>query len=271
MFVRINDVQYYVNIEGEGPPLLLLHGFTGSTETWEPFVKDWKKTFKLIRVDILGHGASDSPVDPDRYSIERVSQDFISLLDELGIEQTSILGYSMGGRLAITMAVLHPERVSSLFLESSSPGLEAIEERVNRMEKDEALANQIEQEEMTSFVDYWEKIPLFAGQRTLPEELRIHIRNERLKNSTIGLANSLRGMGTGKQPSFWTRLQTIKIPVLLMAGSDDQKFCTIAEKMHKSMPNSEIKIFFGAGHAIHVEQPQIFGKIVTKTIDNWKD
>ncbi|MED4974325.1 alpha/beta hydrolase, partial [Geobacillus thermoleovorans] len=151
-----------------------------------------------------------------------------------------------------------------LVLESSSPGLETEEERRARREADEALARKIETEGVRAFVDDWEKIPLFATQQTLPDPVRAAIRRERLRHTATGLANSLRGMGTGVQPSFWERLGELAMPVLLVCGERDEKFCRIAAQMHERLPNSELICVKGAGHAIHVEQPGIFAKIVSE-------
>jgi len=213
-------------------------------------------------LDILGHGKSDSPQDPLRYSIEQVAADLKEILKKLKIKKTHILGYSMGGRLALTFAVRYPQNVSSLILESSSPGLE------KRIKKDEALANFIVKEGVEVFVDYWQKLPLFFTQQSLPINTRETIRNQRLNNNTIGLANSLRGMGTGKQPSWWDYLNLLNIPIYIMVGEKDAKFCQIANKMIKKLPNAKTMIVEKTGHAIHVENQDFFGKMI---IDFLKD
>ncbi|HHY72588.1 MAG TPA: 2-succinyl-6-hydroxy-2,4-cyclohexadiene-1-carboxylate synthase [Bacillus bacterium] len=263
MFINVNDVNYYVKVIGHGEPLLLLHGFTGSLETWDPFVEEWSRSFTLILVDIIGHGRTDHPEDFRRYDIEKVACDLKGILQHLEITKTSVLGYSMGGRLALSFSILYPEHVLSLILESSSPGLEKEVERLTRSENDNLLANQIEREGIRAFVDYWGKIPLFSTQeKKLSEEEKQAIRAQRLQNSSVGLAGSLRGMGTGVQPSWWDKLSEVRKPVLLLAGELDEKFCHINQEMHKRLPNSKIFIINDAGHAIHVEQRELFGKIV---------
>lgn len=263
MFIKVNGINYHVNVIGEGEPLLLLHGFTGSQLTWSKFLEIWGQSFQLILIDIIGHGKTDHPEDFTRYSIEHVCEDVRSILNKLGIKRTNILGYSMGGRLALSFSILHPESVLSLILESSSPGLGSAEERQNRQHSDSLLAQRIEQDGIEKFVDFWEKIPLFSTQEErLSDEQKQAVRSERLLNSSIGLANSLRGMGTGVQPSWWGKLASVDRPVLLLAGELDKKFCMINQEMHKHLPNSIILIVNDAGHAIHVEQPEFFGKIV---------
>lgn len=263
MFIRLNDVNYHVQIAGEGEPLLLLHGFTGSLNSWNSFIDEWGKHFRLILVDIIGHGKTDHPEDFNRYSMQHVVDDLVDLLARLEITKTNILGYSMGGRLALSFAILHPDRVHSLILESSSPGLLLEKERLERAKRDRALADRIEMEGIEAFVDFWKKIPLFQTQeRKLSEDKKLELRAERLSNSEIGLANSLRGMGTGVQPSWWNSLSKLYIPVLLLVGELDEKFYIINKKMEISLSNADLIVIQDAGHAIHVEQPEIFGKII---------
>jgi 2-succinyl-6-hydroxy-2,4-cyclohexadiene-1-carboxylate synthase len=265
-----NNVQLNVEIAGEGEPLLLLHGFTGSVETWKPFIPYWSNDLKLIMVDVIGHGNSDIPEDPDRYTMERAAGDLANVLDYLDIAKIHLLGYSMGGRLAISFAILFPDRVKSLALESSSPGLQTLQERQDRVKKDRALAERIEREGIKAFVDFWERIPLFASQRELPESFQDNIRKQRLQNNPIGLSNSLRGMGTGRQPSWWEQLTALTIPVLLLVGEKDIKFCSIAEQMDNLLERAKIYKVPQSGHAIHVEQPRIFGTIVSEFLQNQK-
>jgi 2-succinyl-6-hydroxy-2,4-cyclohexadiene-1-carboxylate synthase len=265
MNILVNGVSYHVEQYGNGEPLLLLHGFTGSMETWKPFLPYWQE-FRLILVDIIGHGLTDSPHDPARYEIEQVAADLDTLLRHLHVEDVHVLGYSMGGRLALTFAILYPHRVRKLMLESSSPGLKTEQERRKRRENDETLAREIEQYGVAAFVEKWEKLPLFASQKCLPSSVQEEIRKERLKNNKTGLANSLRGMGTGRQPSWWNRLPKVNIPTLLICGEWDEKFCRIAEKMKEHLPHCKMATVSQAGHAIHVEQREIFAKIVSEFI-----
>lgn len=268
MRLAINGISYHVEVKGSGAPLVLLHGFTGSVETWKPFVNDWKDSFTLILIDIIGHGKTDSPIAYSRYSMEHSVEDVVAILDVLEIDKVNLLGYSMGGRLALSIAAAYPNRICKLLLESSSPGLRTNAEKQARIISDTKLANDILAKGVTSFVNYWESIPLFISQKNLIEAQRLHIRNERLGNNPTGLANSLKGMGTGSQPSWWEHLKTLHFPVLLLCGSLDQKYCQIAGEMNNCLPNSTIYQIDDAGHAIHVEQPKIFGKIVSEFFKN---
>lgn len=262
MRIQVNGIGLNAEVSGDGPPLLLLHGFTGSARSWDRFVPAWRERHRVIAVDLIGHGESDAPGDAARYTMEHAAGDLAAVLDALEIEAAAVLGYSMGGRTALSLAALHPERVSALLLESASPGLRTREEREARMRQDEALAMRIEQEGIEAFVQYWENIPLFQSLQSMPEELRLRLRAQRLRNSAQGLAHSLRGMGTGRQPSWWDELARLPMPVLLTAGEWDEKFVGIARLMEAAIPRSAFVPVQRAGHMVHVEQAEIFDKII---------
>ncbi|GGH86034.1 2-succinyl-6-hydroxy-2,4-cyclohexadiene-1-carboxylate synthase [Pullulanibacillus pueri] len=262
MIINVHGIDYAVEVKGEGDPLLLLHGFTGSKKTWAPFTSQWSKRYKTIAIDIIGHGETASPEDVAYYSMESVARSLNEILQTLGIEQTHLLGYSMGGRLALYFALHYPRVVMNLILESASPGLTSPVERNTRIENDHRLAERIISEGVGAFVAYWEKIPLFATQENLPEHVTSAIRKERLDQKAIGLANSLRGMGTGQQPSLWEALPTFRHSVLMVVGARDQKFVNIAERMKQCFEKSKIIVVPHVGHAVHVEDSIKFAKIV---------
>ncbi|MEH7387536.1 2-succinyl-6-hydroxy-2,4-cyclohexadiene-1-carboxylate synthase [Bacillus sp. JJ1521] len=268
MFISSNGSTYHVKVVGEGEPIVLLHGFTGSLTTWDQTTEILKNHFQCVLIDLIGHGDSDSPDNFARYQIDKVVNDIIHILNTLEIPIAHIAGYSMGGRVALATAILYPTRVVSLILESSSPGIKTEEERAARRKSDDQLADRIDKEGIIKFVDYWENLSLFASQKALPKEKQLKIRKERLENNPVGLANSLRGMGTGVQCSYWNRLDEIQFPTLLLCGELDQKFCKIAEEMASSIQNAKVEKIVEAGHAIHVEQPQIFGKIINEFVSD---
>lgn len=267
MNMIIDGIRYNVEISGEGFPFLLLHGFTGDASTWFPFAPLWGKRSKLIIPDIIGHGKTATPEDLVRYKIESAAHDLKGILDELKIEKVDILGYSMGGRLALTFTLLFPERVRKLILESASPGLLTESEREPRRLKDAELAQFIKDKGIERFVDYWENIPLFETMKRLPENITAEIRKQRLTNSPTGLSNSLLGMGTGSQPSWWESLDRINHEVLLVTGELDEKFCGIAKNMIKNLKNGKWIVVENSGHANHVEDSEKFGTIVSDFIN----
>ncbi|MBC1980268.1 2-succinyl-6-hydroxy-2,4-cyclohexadiene-1-carboxylate synthase [Listeria welshimeri] len=263
----VNGQTYYVTntVNGEKPVLLMLHGFTGSNKTFQESITHLEEHFSIVAPDLLGHGKTDSPDEIARYSIERIVDDLVTILQELKIMQCFVLGYSMGGRVATAFASAHPEMVRGLFLVSSSPGLAQKDLQESRVQADNRLADMLESEGIRSFVDYWEKLALFASQEVLSDELKKRIRLERLAQNPNGLAMSLRGMGTGKQPSYWNHLADFTFPVLLMTGSLDKKFEKIAQEMQQLIPNSTHVTVQNAGHAVYLEQPNIFLSQLT----NW--
>lgn len=264
----IDGVRYNVEKHGNGFPLILLHGFTGDTTTWDPYYEALGTQTKCYAVDIIGHGKSDSPGEIERYRMMSVVDDLFLLMEKLGIAKADILGYSMGGRLALSLAQKYPAKVRKLILESTSPGIKEAEERKVRVQNDEKLAAFIEEQGITDFVDYWETIPLFKSQESLSKAIKDRIREQRLKNSQRGLANSLRGMGTGMQPSWWEDLESLEIETLLLTGSLDEKFCGIARQMSEKLPRCRWETIEGSGHAIHVEDPEKFVTIVKGFLSN---
>ena len=245
------------------PTLVMLHGFTGSAAGWGTQLDTLAAYgLRVIALDLLGHGQSAAPADPQRYTIEHCQQDILAVLQKLGVNkgQAILLGYSLGGRIALYTAFSGYLR--ALILESASPGLQDPAEREQRRLSDEALAASIERNGIPTFIERWENLPLFASQKSLPLERRKELHKQRLQNSVTGLAQSLRGVGTGAQPSLHTRLPTLHIPVLLIAGELDTKFTTIARHMAQSLPQAQLYIIPAAGHTVHLERPQAFTSLV---------
>jgi naphthoate synthase len=245
----------HVADRGSGPPLLLLHGFTGSGRVWDWLAARLATSYRVISPDLLGHGQSPAPTDPESYRTEPCLDDLLAVLDERDIRRTFCLGYSMGGRIAHALALRHPQRIAGLILESASPGIADADQRAARQRADEELALRIERQGVEAFVDEWMKQPLFASQRILSVDRQTNARAIRHANTATGLAGSLRGVGTGAQPSYWDRLGELQIPTLLIAGELDAKFRDIAGEMAARIPNSQLRIISDAGHATHLENP----------------
>ncbi|MBC2128822.1 2-succinyl-6-hydroxy-2,4-cyclohexadiene-1-carboxylate synthase [Listeria marthii] len=263
----VNGQHYYLknSLSGDKPVLLMLHGFTGSSETFQNSISHLKEWYNIVAPDLLGHGKTASPEEVARYSIQEICADLAEMLHQLKIAKCFVLGYSMGGRVATAFAAAYPEMVRGLVLVSSSPGLRQADVRASRVQADNRLADRIETEGITSFVDYWENLALFTSQSVLPDEQKKRIRSERLAQNPHGLAMSLRGMGTGKQPSYWDKLAGFTFPVLLITGALDEKFEKIAQDMQQLLPNSTHVTVQEAGHAVYLEQPNIF----SSQLNNW--
>ena len=268
MMVDVAGIRFHLDVSGEGFPLVLLHGFTGDSSTWASFFDKWGSHSRLIVPDIIGHGKTESPEDLNHYQIESMAHSLNTILEKTGVHQIDLLGYSMGGRLALTFAVMFPNRVRKLILESASPGLETESEREIRRMNDAKLAKFIVEEGLNSFVNYWEDISLFKTMKRLPASVQNNIREQRLRNSPQGLANSLLGMGTGSQPSWWKELGGLNCEVLLLTGEEDIKFGRIAESMAAKIMDVKWMVVQNSGHAIHVEESEKFGTIVSDFLSN---
>ena len=263
----------YLNMEmtGNSRPILAIHGFTGNLSTWDLLSETVRSEYSVISLDLLGHGSSDAPTVPELYGIESTVGALAELMDKLGFRRVHWLGYSLGGRVALAAALLLAERTLSVTLVSASPGLATLGERAERIHRDEELAGKIETEGIEAFVDYWEALPLWASQVRLPEETRQKLRLQRLANNSVGLANSLRGIGIGAQPSFHELLSELRVPTLFIAGAEDEKFASIAQEMHCAVMNSRLCIVPKSGHTVHLEQPLLFNQIILGFLRTVKD
>ncbi|MHB0947525.1 MAG: 2-succinyl-6-hydroxy-2,4-cyclohexadiene-1-carboxylate synthase [Gemmatimonadaceae bacterium] len=244
------------------PPLVLLHGFTGSGESWAELAAALRDRWSILTVDLPGHGRSSAPADPARYALPRLADDLARVLDELALDRVALLGYSMGGRAALHFALRHPARLRALVLESTSPGIEEPGARAARVAADESLAASIEREGLEPFVSRWEQLRLWDSQRTLPDAARDRLRAQRLAGSARGLAASLRGAGAGAESSVLDRLAAITAPVLLVAGALDEKYAALAQLMAAQLPWSRLEVVEAAGHAVHLERPAAFARLV---------
>lgn len=256
----VNGMEYRVRSAGRGPTLMLLHGFTGTGEAWSPFMSALAENWRVIAPDLPGHGGTDAPEDIERYTMAGCVADLAVLLDEMveargGDGRVVVVGYSMGGRVALHFARAYPERVRGLIVESANPGIRDEAERRARLEQDEQLARFLEKEGVAAFVERWENIPLFASQARLSFEKRERLRQRRLQQAAAGLAGSLRGMGAGVAESLWDELSGFAVPTLLLAGELDEKYCRIVGETAAFVPGAKLVVVPDAGHAVHFERP----------------
>lgn len=261
-FFEVEETRYHFVVAGSGEPLLLLHGFTGCAANWQDGMRRLDNKRRVFAIDLPGHGQTRAPNDVAQHALPFIAKQTSAFIDAVIGEPVHLLGYSMGGRLALCVALNHPDCIKTLLLESASPGLAAEAERQARIASDEALAQRIERDGIERFVDEWERLPLFASQRQAPEEARRRLRKLRLQNDPAGLAHSLRGMGTGAQPPLWDRLHEWAKPALLITGALDTKFVEINRQMAQRMTNATHHIVANAGHAVHFEQPETYTTLV---------
>jgi 2-succinyl-6-hydroxy-2,4-cyclohexadiene-1-carboxylate synthase len=231
--------------------IVFLHGFMGSSADWQKATTALEGRHRCIAVDLPGHGASTG-LRPEAYTIGGAARALLGLLDDLDVERPVVAGYSMGGRLALYLALRHPDRCAGLFLESASPGLEDAGERTARRASDEQRATRLEGGDLRGFLHDWYRQPLFAPLAR-DEDLLHRTIEERLRNDPAELAKSLRGMGTGSQPSLWGELPGLRVPALAVAGELDEKFVGISRRMASLSPQIRAAVVPGAGHNVHAE------------------
>lgn len=240
------------------PVLALLHGFAGDGTAWAPVREGLRSLGPTLAIDLIGHGKSPAPDDPRRYRMEACLDDLEAVLKGLGIPAAWWVGYSMGGRTALQLAVHKPHLVRGLVLESATAGIASPIEQGERRKADEALAQSILTEGMEAFVEQWLNQPLFEGLKRLPEEQLAAERERRVRQRPEGLAQSLRGMGAGAMQPVWERLSEIDVPALAIAGEDDEQFCRLAGRLALAIPGAQMLRIPHAGHMPHTENPRLF-------------
>jgi 2-succinyl-6-hydroxy-2,4-cyclohexadiene-1-carboxylate synthase len=230
--------------------LVLVHGFTQTSRSWDPLVADLAGDHEVVALDAPGHGRAG---DVDLDLVEGGAW-----LAATGGRATYV-GYSMGGRLCLHAALADPDAVHGLVLISATGGVDDVGEREARRAADEALADRIEAIGVPAFLDEWLAQPLFTGLSPAAQG-----RAERLDNTAAGLATSLRRAGTGTQEPIWDRLRELSIPTLVVAGALDEKFVALGRRLAETIPAAELAIVDGAGHTVHLEQPVAFLAILRR-------
>jgi 2-succinyl-6-hydroxy-2,4-cyclohexadiene-1-carboxylate synthase len=241
--------------EGDGRAVVLLHGFTGSTATMAGLAEALRsRGCRTVRVDLPGHGRSTGSAEPADYALDRVTDRLAATIAGL-TRPVDLLGYSMGGRVALAYALDRTSDLRTLVLIGASAGLADPAERSERRAADDALAQRILDEGLEAFVDRWMAQPLFASQERLGPQHRRAARAQRLDNDPAALAACLRGLGTGSQLALHERLPSLALPVAVVTGERDEKFSAVAEEMVTSLPDAVHIAVEGVGHAPHVEAP----------------
>lgn len=234
--------------------LVLLHGFAGTGRTWDGVVAALDaERYTALAPDLRGHGFASglAPVGFDEVVADvlaRVPQRF------------SLCGYSMGGRIALHVALAAPERVERLVLVSTTGGIEGVRARAERREADERLAREIEQEGLEAFAGRWLAGPLFAGDPPYAQRLA---RDDIARNEPAGLAAALRGIGTGSMTPFWDRLAELGMPAQVVVGEHDPKFHALGERLTAALPHARLTVIPGSGHALPRVAPQALATAIT--------
>jgi 2-succinyl-6-hydroxy-2,4-cyclohexadiene-1-carboxylate synthase len=235
--------------------LVFLHGFTQTRQSWRRTVAALGGRYRALTPDLPGHGQA----------AERRPASFAACaayVRALAHDEFMLVGYSMGGRIALFTALMLREHVRRLVLVGVSPGIADAAEREERRRADEALAERIEAVGIDAFAVEWGAQELFAGQDA---RVAAAAHADRLRNTPAGLAAALRGLGTGVMPPLWDRLGELTMPVTLIVGERDAKFRAIAGRMAPAIRDCRVEVVDGAGHAAHLEQPEIAAAALTGT------
>ena len=260
-----DNLNYEVSGDRRRPAVLFLHGFMGSSADWRGVMAALGDRTFCVAADLPGHGASLG-LPPDTYTIEGATRAVINTLDGLEVVRSVVAGYSMGGRLALNLALRYPERCAGLFLESASPGLEGASEREARRAADESKARRLESGDLEAFLRDWHRQPLFASLAR-DENLLLRTIDAKRRNDPGELARSLWGMGTGNQPSLWGELEHLAVPTLAVAGGLDGKYAGISSRMASINPRIESAVVPGAGHNVHAETLAAYISLLGRFLD----
>jgi 2-succinyl-6-hydroxy-2,4-cyclohexadiene-1-carboxylate synthase len=224
--------------------LVLLHGFASTRRLWEAVIARLApERYRPLALDLPGHGSNAAGERP--VTFERCVREILAAAPE----RFALAGYSMGGRVALHGALAAPERVRRLVLISTTAGIEDERERMQRRERDRALALQIEHEPIERFIELWRSQPMFQLD---PGSVDCLARAEMRLNSPAGVAAALRGIGTGEMLPLWERLAELAMPVTVIAGERDAKFLAAAERMGRLLPAAEVRVLAG-GHVLPLE------------------
>ena len=227
----------------DGPRMVFLHGFTQTANSWKPIAEHFVEAgHECMVIDLPGHAGSANV----RADLRRAAD----MIAAIGGPATYV-GYSLGGRAALHVALLYPHVTQRLALIGANPGIDGDDERARRRESDDELIERMEAIGLEAFLQEWAALPLFGGRALGPLEMQ-----DRLRNTVEGLSSSLRLAGTGAQGSMWPRLRELNMPVLAMAGERDTKFTAIARQIAETVPRGAFAAVADAAHAAHLEHPQ---------------
>jgi len=256
--MMFNNFKFHYSFRGntDKPLILFLHGFMGDSHEFNEVLSLLSDQFCCLAVDLPGHGKTRFLGGDECYTMANTAHALISLLDHLNIEKCFLVGYSMGGRLALYLNLHFQERFSKVVLESASPGLKNQRDQLERTQRDLELAHKLEISDFSAFLRSWYNQPLFASLKKHPDfELLLQ---SRLQNNPLQLAKSLRNLSTGCQPSLWDKLKQNKNPLLLLVGEYDEKFKAINCEMARLCESAKVNIITNCGHNIHFENVNEF-------------
>ena len=231
------------------PRVVCLHGFLGQGEDWHPLAAHLTDHYRIDLVDLPGHGRSLG-LPRNAYTWAGTLQ----LLAPCLHGASALVGYSMGGRLALGAALAGHHTLKAVVILSASAGLEDERARLERSREDEARAARLERDDLPAFVRTWYEQPLFASLAQ-QERLKAQLVEQRSQGSAPELAMALRGLSVGQQPSLWSELPALNIPALFVAGEYDAAYVAHAKRAAGLSPLGAGLMVAHSGHMPHLEQP----------------
>ncbi|MCY1568549.1 2-succinyl-6-hydroxy-2,4-cyclohexadiene-1-carboxylate synthase [Staphylococcus pettenkoferi] len=243
--------------------LIMLHGFISDQRTYHQHLDTLRQQTNVLLLDLPGHG-EDQSSETETWDFPFICSALDEVLKQFAEYQLYLQGYSMGGRVALYYAIYGTMKLSGLILESTSPGIEDEEQRIERQRVDDARAKVLNLAGIEVFVNDWEKLPLFQTQKQLPKEMQRGVRELRRSQAPNRLAKALRDYGTGSMPNLWPKLEQITTPTCIIVGDLDRKFCRIAERLQPALTSATKYVVEDVGHTVNVENITEFDNIVLR-------
>jgi 2-succinyl-6-hydroxy-2,4-cyclohexadiene-1-carboxylate synthase len=246
-------------------PLIFLHGFLGSRLDFLEVVSQFKDERLCLSLDLPGHGKDPVSLIEESYQLDHIAHSLVNFLESLNLCPCHLVGYSLGGRIALYLLLHFPDYFSSGILISTSPGLKTIEEQQDRIQKDRLLSQQLETESLDLFLERWYSQPLFHSIKSHPAFEAMLER--RIQGNPFELAKALRQLSLGQQPSLWDLLKENRIPLCLVVGGEDEKFCRLNQEMSQVCQDTQLVLFKGCGHTLHLENPSLLAQTIQTFIE----
>lgn len=241
----------------EASPLLLVHGFLGEPADWDAVVAALRVPRRIVRANLLQHGAASG-------DLASLAAALAFAIGRSGLPPVSLVGYSLGGRVTMTLASAYPRLVRRAIAVSATPGIRDRDERTSRAVADDTLASALARDGISSFLDRWYAQPLFDSLRSHPDFALIARR--RGDGDARAWATILRDASPGANPSLWEALGSLSSSLSLAVGSLDAKYLGVAREAARTAPALRIDVIEGAGHAVHLERPQALAALIDQTL-----
>jgi len=249
--VRLNGIEIDYEVSGSGPPVLLSHGYSATRRMWDGQHRALGDAYKVISWSMRGHGQTESPPDPSKYSADLTVADMAALLRHVGVERAVVGGLSLGGYASLGFYLAHPEMVRALVICDSGPGYRNAEARAAWNQRAHERAAELESRGLEA---------LSGRSREMREAMGEH-------RSAQGLAHAARGMLAQEGSRVIDGLAGVRVPTLIIVGDQDQPFLAPCEYMAKKIPGARLEVIAGAGHSSNLDQPEAFNRVLRDFLD----